>query len=68
MAKKKTHGGSRKGAGRKPASNEGATVNVGATVPASLIDKLDDLRQKKGWNRSQAITEAIRRLVKNTRA
>ena len=62
MAKKKAHGGKRKGAGR-PANPEGKTVLVTASVPGELVEQLDALREERGWNRSQAITEAIRGLV-----
>jgi hypothetical protein len=63
MAKKVAHGGKRKGAGRKPANPEGATVVVAASVPEALATALDELADAKGWNRSQAITEAIRGLL-----
>ena len=63
MGKKKTHGGSRKGAGRKLANPEGATKTIAASVPEALVEQLDDFAEKKGWNRSQAITQAIRKLV-----
>ena len=64
MGKKKQHGGKREGAGRKPANPEGTTVVVAASVPEDLVGQLDDLAEKRGWNRSQAITEAIRGLLK----
>jgi hypothetical protein len=63
MAKQKQHGGARKGAGRKPASPEGKAVVVTASVPEGLVAKLDELSVEKEWNRSAAVTEAIRRLV-----
>jgi hypothetical protein len=64
MAKKKAHGGRREGAGRKLANpDEGRTIPVAAGVPSGLVDRLDALAGKRGWNRSQAITEAIRGLV-----
>ncbi len=63
MAKKKPHGGKRKGAGRKPTNPEGKTVVVAASVPGELVEQLDECATKRGWNRSQAITEAIRGLV-----
>ncbi len=63
MAKKRQHGGRRNGAGRKPSNPEGKTVVVGASIPADLIERLDDLRAKRGWNRSEAVTEAIRGLL-----
>ncbi|MEM7478419.1 MAG: ribbon-helix-helix domain-containing protein [Planctomycetota bacterium] len=65
MAKKKNaHGGAREGAGRPPANGEGKTKVVAASVPESLADDLDGFAAEKGWNRSQAITEAIRTLLK----
>ncbi len=35
------HGGKREGAGRKPINPEGPTINIGATVPESLMERLD---------------------------
>ena len=63
MAKKSTRGGKREGAGR-PIGEEGRAVTVVATVPETLVISLDDLAETKGWNRSKAVTEAIRGLVK----
>ncbi len=62
MAKKKAHGGKRKGAGRKPGP-EGRTIIVAASVPGELAEQLDGLAKDRGWNRSEAITEAIRGLL-----
>lgn len=64
MAKKKTttRGGKREGAGRKPGP-EGKAILVTATVPSDVAEQFDQLREKKGWNRSQAVTEAIRGLL-----
>jgi Ribbon-helix-helix protein, copG family len=62
MAKKKQHGGKRKGAGRKPGP-EGRTIILAASVPGELADQLDELAKERGWNRSQAVTEAIRGLL-----
>ncbi len=62
MAKKKHHGGKRKGAGR-PVSPEGAAVVVVASVPSSLVERMDELASKQGWSRSEAVTNAIRGLV-----
>jgi Ribbon-helix-helix protein, copG family len=62
MAKKKQHGGKRKGAGRK-AGPEGRAVVLAASVPSELVEQLDSLAKKRGWNRSQAVTEAIRGLL-----
>ncbi len=63
---KKEHGGRRKGAGRKPGP-EGKTVLVTASVPGALVEQLDAVAEKRGWNRSQAVTEAIRGLVADKR-
>ena len=63
MAKKKPHGGKREGAGRK-ASPDGPTVVIGASVPTNLMTRLDAVATVKEWNRSEAITEAIRLLLK----
>ena len=63
MAKKTQHGGARKGAGR-PANPEGRAVTVVASVPETLVASLDRVAQTEGWNRSRAVTEAIRGLVK----
>jgi len=62
VVKKKTHGGKRPGAGRKPGP-EGRTVIVTASVPGELADQLDRLTKREGWNRSEAITVAIRGLL-----
>jgi len=66
--KKSTRGGKREGAGRKVANPEGPTKVVTASVPESLADRLDALAEKRGWNRSQAITEAIRGLLEANKA
>lgn len=63
MAKKPTHGGKRKGAGRKADNPEGKTKVIGATIPEKLVRDLDRYAEAKGWNRSRAITEAIRNLI-----
>jgi hypothetical protein len=63
MSKNVTHGGKRAGAGRKPANPEGRTVLVTASVPGGLVEGLDALAVKRGWNRSEAVTEAIRGLL-----
>ena len=60
----KTHGGKRAGAGRKPSYPEGATILVTVSVPGGLVERLDAIADQKGWNRSEAVSEAIRRLVK----
>jgi hypothetical protein len=63
MPKKKTHGGKRKGSGRKPTNPEGRTMLVAVTVPIALVEQLDGRATKEGWNRSEAVTEAIRVLL-----
>jgi hypothetical protein len=63
MGKKKTHGGKRAGAGRKPIDPNDRAIVVAVTVPSELVVELDELREKRGWNRSQAVTEAIRGLL-----
>lgn len=60
----KTHGGKRAGAGRKPTHPEGVTMLITVSVPSGLVERLDALGNQKGWNRSEAVTEAIRRLIK----
>ena len=64
MAKKKKskRGGSRPGSGRKVGPGGPVTV-IAASVPESLVERLDGLAEKRGWNRSQAVTEAIRGLL-----
>jgi len=63
MAKKQQHGGKREGAGRKPVNPEGRTKTIAASVPEGLVERLDALADKRGWNRSEAITAAIRGLL-----
>ena len=64
MSKKKQRGGTRPGAGRKVANpEEGRTVTVAASVPGSLVERLDSLAIQNGWNRSEAVTQAIRGLL-----
>lgn len=58
------HGGKRDGAGRKPLNSEGRTKLVSVTVPIELIKELDHYAEVKGWSRSQAVTSAIRCLLK----
>jgi metal-responsive CopG/Arc/MetJ family transcriptional regulator len=66
MAKKATHGGKRKGAGRPPKEGE-RTVVIAASVPESLAGDLDSFAKAKGWTRSKAVTEALRGLLKRTK-
>jgi hypothetical protein len=61
---KAQHGGKREGSGRKVAHpEEGRTVTIAASVPSGLVQRLDSLAEKRGWNRSEAVTEAIRGLL-----
>lgn len=62
MAKKAKRGGAREGAGR-PVSKDGARVVVSASVPEDLVAALDELAESEGWNRSRAVTEAIRAVL-----
>ena len=64
MAKAKQHGGKREGSGRKPVNPEGPTVTVAASVPKSLVEQLDEHAEAQGWSRSEAVTRAIRGLLK----
>lgn len=68
MAKRSHHprGGARPGSGPKPGP-EGKAEKISVTVPGELLARLDELAGEKEWTRSQAITEAIRRLVKSRR-
>lgn len=61
---KTQRGGRRVGAGRKVAHPEGPTVPLVASVPATLVERLNAVAEKRGWNRSEAVTEAIRGLLK----
>ena len=51
------------GAGRKVANPEGTTVTMDVSVLDGLLRCLDALSQAQGWNRSRAVTEAIRGLL-----
>jgi hypothetical protein len=63
MAKSSGRGGFRENAGRKAADPEGAVKTFAVSVPEGLMARLDALASKKDWNRSQAVTNAIRDLV-----
>ena len=39
-------------------------ANVTVTLPISMLDKLDDLIEKKKISRSQAVREAMERYLK----
>lgn len=61
---KKQHGGKRSGSGRKVANPEGPAVVVTASVPGGLVERMNVVAEKRDWSRSEAVTEAIRGLVK----
>lgn len=61
---KKQHGGRRAGAGRKSIDPNDATIAVVVAVPQGLVERLDAVAQRRGWNRSEAVREAIRGLLK----
>lgn len=44
-------------------SSEGAAVVVAVSVPGKLMTALEKWRKREGLNKSQAVTEAIRRLL-----
>jgi hypothetical protein len=60
---KKQHGGKRAGSGRKPIDPDGA-VKLVVAVPAKLLESLDAVAEQRGWNRSEAVREAVQALVK----
>lgn len=62
MAKKK------KKAGRPLAHPEGETELIAVRIPKALLAKLDVWAGKHELNQSQAVTEAVRQLVKGVRA
>lgn len=63
MKEKKSHGGKRAGAGRKEKEADKKAAAITVTVPPDLLALLDELREREGWNRSQAVTEALRVLL-----
>ena len=63
MAKKASHGGKRKGAGRPP-KEDGKAVTIAVTVPDDVAASLEAYREAKGWTRSMAVTEALRLMLK----
>ncbi len=68
MAKKKAQrGGARDGAGRKPLDPHG-TIQIGAALPIGLVKRLDALAEKLGWNRSEAVREAVGLLLNARRS
>ncbi|MCO6044935.1 ribbon-helix-helix domain-containing protein [Aeoliella sp. ICT_H6.2] len=61
MAKKK------RPRGRPPQHPEGPTNHIAVRVPAALLAKLEVWAAKAEMNQSEAVTEAIRQLVKGVR-
>lgn len=37
---------------------------VVASVPITLVERMDAVAENKGWNRSAAVTESVRLLLK----
>lgn len=60
---KKQHGGKRPGSGRKPIDPDGA-VKLVVAMPQELLEHLDAVAERQGWNRSQAVREAVQALIK----
>jgi hypothetical protein len=67
MAKKKSRGGTRHGAGRPTSNTEGVTTVVTVTVPVALMELLAGIAEANGWNKSEAVTQAIRAFCKPKR-
>ena len=64
MAKKELRGGKRAGAGRKPINPDDPTTTIAVTMPTGLVERLDAVAEQQGWNRSEAVREAVQALVK----
>lgn len=58
--RKKQHGGKRPGAGRKVTDPDGPAQKVSLSLPAGLLEKLDERAAASGLTRSQAVAEAVR--------
>jgi len=61
---KKQHGGKRAGSGRKPIDPAHDTVLIAVAMPTGLVERLDAVAEQQGWNRSEAVREAVQALVK----
>jgi len=61
---KKQHGGKRAGSGRKPINPDDPTTIIAVTMPTGLVERLDAVAERHGWNRSEAVREAVQALVK----
>lgn len=55
------------GARRKPSNPEERTKVVAASFPEGLVTQLDALAEQRGRNGSEAVTGAVRSLVKSKR-
>lgn len=60
---KSSHGGRRAGSGRKIVHPEGKSQKISITVPARLVAAADAWAAAHEATRSEAFTEAVRRLV-----
>ena len=61
---KKQHGGKRTGSGRKRLESADDTVLIAVAMPTGLVERLDAVAEQEGWNRSEAVREAVQALVK----
>ena len=61
---KEQRGGKRAGAGRKPINPDDPTTTIAVTMPTGLVERLDAVAERRGWNRSRAVREAVQALVK----
>ena len=61
---KKQHGGKRAGAGRPAMDPEERTTTIAVSMPTRLVERLDAVAEQQGWNRSEAVREAVQALVK----
>jgi metal-responsive CopG/Arc/MetJ family transcriptional regulator len=43
---------------------EERTTTIAVTMPAGLVERLDAVAEQRGWNRSEAVREAVQALVK----
>lgn len=60
-------GGSREGAGRKPASEAGASVVFSARIPPDLDDKVTEFMTRRGLKRADVLATALRMLIDSDR-
>lgn len=62
-SKKNSHGGQRRGAGRKPTPTEKKRILLPVRIPTLLRTKLDKWAETNNVSRTAAIEKAIRCLV-----